>query len=122
MMKKLLLAAALSTSLGTLSLPVMAADTIIVRHGPPPMRDEMTPPPRSGYVWVPGYWDWRHGRHQWTKGHWEKERRGYVYHQPQWRERDGRWEMNRGRWDRRDSDHDGVPNRRDDYPHDPRRD
>ena len=68
------------------------------------------------------YWDWRHGRHVWVRGHWEHERRGYVYHAPTWVERDGHWEMVRGNWARGDNDHDGVPNGMDAHPNNPRRD
>jgi hypothetical protein len=95
---------------------------IVVQTAPPAPRDEVAPAPRRGYVWAPGYWDWRNSRHVWVRGHWERERRGYVYHQPAWVERNGHWEMQRGNWARRDSDHDGVPNGRDDHPNNPRRD
>jgi hypothetical protein len=121
MFKKLLLAAALAGSLGTVALPASAAGVIIVHTAPPPLRDEVVPEPRHGYVWVPGYWDWRHNHHVWVAGTWVRERHGYVYVAPEWRERDGRWEMERGRWARGDRDHDGVPNRADREPDNPNR-
>ena len=77
--------------------------------------------PRRGYVWVPGYWNWRGQRHVWTKGTWMRARNGYVYRAPTWQERDGRWFQERGRWPRNDRDGDGVPNRQDRRPDDPRR-
>ncbi|NGZ82894.1 YXWGXW repeat-containing protein [Duganella aceris] len=120
MIKKLLLAAAIAGSFGTFTLPASAA-VIVVQNAPPPPRHEVAPQARRGYVWVPGYWDWKRNKHVWTKGHWERERKGYVYHQPSWVERDGHWEMQRGNWARGDSDHDGVPNGRDDHPNNPRR-
>ena len=31
---------------------------------------ERVPPPRRGYVWVPGHWAWRRGRYVWVRGGW----------------------------------------------------
>lgn len=83
---------------------------------PPPPRYERAPRHRAGYIWSPGYWDWRGNRHEWIGGSWVRERQGYVYHQARWIERDGRWQREGSRWDRGgrgDSDHDGIPNRHD---------
>ena len=85
---------------------------------PPPPRYEAVPHPRRGMAWEQGHWEWRGHRHVWVPGHWIKARPGHVYHQPRWEERDGRWHMQRGRWDR---DRDGVPDRHDRRPNDPRR-
>ncbi len=120
MMKKLLLAAVLATAFGTVALPVSAA-VIVVQSAPPAPRDEAQPAPRDGYVWVPGYWDWRHQHHVWVAGTWLRERRGYVYHAPEWRERDGHWEMVRGNWARGEHDHDGAPNGMERHPDNPNR-
>jgi len=118
-MKKLLIAALLAGSFGSIAIP--AGAQIIVDHAPPPPRDERVPPPRHGYVWAPGHWEWRHGNHVWVRGTWLRERRGYVYHAPNWVERDGHWVMERGGWRRHDRDGDGVPNRLDDHPNNPNR-
>jgi hypothetical protein len=122
MMKKLLIAAMLAGSLGSVAVPASSA-VIVVRQAPPEPRSERTPQARRGYVWAPGYWNWSNNRHVWVRGHWERERRGYVYNQPAWEERDGRWHMRRGNWERtrRDRDGDGVPNRYDDRPNNPNR-
>jgi hypothetical protein len=98
-------------------LPALAAD-IYVRTAPPPPREERVPEARRGYVWTPGYWNWRGNKHVWTKGTWVRERKGYVYRPHEWVERDGRWNLRRGRWDR---DGDGVPDNRDRYPNNPNR-
>lgn len=95
-----------------------AAPGYRVIPAPPPPRHEAIPRPRRGQVWEEGHWEWRGNRHQWVRGHWVKARAGYQYRQPHWVERDGRWEMQRGGWDR---DGDGVPNRRDNQPDNPRR-
>jgi len=109
MLKKTFVAALVAASLGSVALP--AAADVIVRVAPPPPRAEHVPPPRHGYVWVPGHWDWNGRRHVWVHGTWLRERHGYSYHEPAWVEHDGRWSMERGRWERGDRDHDGVPNR-----------
>jgi hypothetical protein len=86
---------------------------------PPPDRHESMPSKRHGYDWVPGYWQWRQGRHVWVRGHWVRERPGYRYHAPYWHNHNGRWTFRDGRYSRyRDSDRDGVPDRYDRRPRD----
>jgi hypothetical protein len=105
-------------------LPSVAAVGVYVNIGPPANRYEAVPAPRRGYVWSPGYWNWRGKKHVWVKGVWVRERQGYSYQPHRWVERDGRWNLERGRWDRaqgRDSDRDGIPDRRDAHPNDPNR-
>ncbi len=113
----LLAVAAAGFSAGTLAAPV----NVDIRVGPPPPRVEVVPAPRRGHVWVPGYWNWRGHRHYWVGGTWVRERRGYVYHQPTWVHDGDRWRFNRGAWARGDRDHDGIPNRYDRHPDNPRR-
>jgi hypothetical protein len=119
-MKKLLIAALVAGSFGSVALP--AAADVVIRTAPPPPRDERIPAARHGHVWAPGHWEYRHGRYVWTKGKWLRERHGYAYRAPTWVERDGRWVMERGGWRRGDRDGDGVPNRLDEHPNNPRRD
>ena len=90
-MKKLILAVLLGSSVAAFSLP--AAAEIYVNIAPPAPRYEVVPAPRVGYVWIPGYYDWRGNRHVWTRGRWERERHGYHYHPTRWTERDGRWAL-----------------------------
>jgi hypothetical protein len=95
-----------------------------IRVGPPVARVEVVPAPRRGYVWAPGYWDWRGRRHVWIGGTWVRERPGYVYAAPVWVNQGDHWVLNRGGWNRGpggDRDHDGVPNRFDSHPNDPNR-
>jgi hypothetical protein len=140
--RKLLLAALAVSSIGVIPLPATAQ--VYIQVAPPPPRHEVMPAERRGYVWQPGYWDWRGQRHVWVKGHWVKERKGMYWHPNRWEQRDGRWVLERGRWDRerwhgggrgygdrdrdgvpnrvdRDKDGDGVPNRYDSNPNNPRR-
>jgi hypothetical protein len=118
MWKRKALAAALTVSaLGAFPLAASADKIILVDRAPPPPREEVVPAPRHGYVWAPGYWDWRNHHHVWVKGHWERERRGMHWHPSRWVERDGKYVFERGRWDRQrfaangDRDRDGIPNR-----------
>ena len=90
--------------------------SVVIGQAPPPLRYERVPPPRSGYIWSPGYWDWRSNRHVWIGGDWVAVRPGYVYSQPHWVQRQGRWYREQARWNRGphgDRDHDGIPNRYD---------
>lgn len=110
-------------SLGGISVPMMAnADHgIYLSVPPPPIRIEAVPAPRHGHHWSPGFWDARHNRHAWQRGHWERERSGYYYAEPTWTQRDNRWELQRGRWNKGDRDGDGVRNSRDRAPDNPNR-
>lgn len=112
---------------------------IIIGNAPPPVRYEVVPAPRRGYEWAPGYWNWDGGRHQWARGHWERARSGQYYQRPEWQQNNDGWRLNRGGWQRGerhdnrnksknrghrrgDRDDDGVPNRYDSNPNNPRRD
>jgi hypothetical protein len=119
--RKLLLAAIAASSIGMIPMPSSADVGIYLDVAPPPARYEVAPAPRAGYIWAPGYWDWRNGRHAWVRGHWVRERPGFYWHPSRWEQREGRWAFERGRWDRQryayrgdgDRDRDGVPNRYD---------
>lgn len=122
--RKLLLGAMLASSIYVMPLPAAAQVGFYVDIAPPPVRYEPVPYHRPGYVWVPGYWDWRGNGHVWVRGHYVRDRPGYVYYSPRWEDRGGRWYLEHGRWDRghrhhgydrgyRDSDRDGIPNRYD---------
>ena len=125
--KKVLVSALFAAGmLGAAAMPQtsIAAIDVYVNVAPPADRYERVPEARRGYVWSPGYWDYRKNKHVWVKGSQVRERQGYAYEPNRWVERDGRWNLERSRWNhgqRRDSDHDGVPNNRDSRPNDPNR-
>jgi hypothetical protein len=121
MFSKLRTLTVLAIASATISVSAVAAPSIDVRIAPPPPRNEVIPAARRGYAWVPGYWDWRGRRHVWVNGHWERARRGYVYRAPTWVQDGDRWRLNRGAWARGDRDGDGIPNRADNHPNNPRR-
>lgn len=119
--RKLILGSLAAAALASSALPAAARTNVdlYLNFAPPPVHVEPIPVARPGWVWVPGYWDWRGHRHYWVAGHWVRSRPGYVYYAPRWHERDGGWYLHRGGWRRGDYDGDGVPNRWDRFPADP---
>ena len=74
---------------------------VYIRTGPPPVRAEVVAvSPGPGYVWVPGYYQYRgnayvwvggryerppRSRARWVPGHWERDRRGWYFVDGHWR-------------------------------------
>lgn len=67
---------------------------------PPPVRHEVIPAPRRGYVWQEGYWYWNGRRHVWAPGAWIAVRPGYLWAPARWVPDGPRWRFEPGRWDR----------------------
>ena len=132
------------------SAGAMAQTYTVVRVAPPAPVVESVPSPRHGHVWAPGYYDHRGGNYSWVKGHWERSRAGYAYRDARWvQTANGDWRRVGGNWERgshgdrhhagianrhdrhngnrqalrpnRDQDGDGVRNRDDRFPYNPRR-
>jgi hypothetical protein len=147
MMKRTLYTALAAAAISTSALiapamfsPAAAEVDVNVMIGvppPPPVRYEVVPAPRSGYVWAPGHWRWDGRQHVWVGGVWMPHRVGYTFVPDRWeRYYDNgheRWRYQASRWDRNgdgipdryqarsDRDHDGVPDRYDNYPNNPYR-
>lgn len=115
-MRKLIVAALMAGTLAALPAAARTNVDFYVSVAPPAVPYEVVPAPRHGFVWAPGFWDWRHGRYVWVGGHWVRHRPGYYYEPVRWVHQGGRY-YRAGGW--RDSDHDGVPNRYDRAPLDP---
>jgi len=96
------LIATLIVAASAIALPAvsMAGVLIDVDIAPPVARVEVMPPPRIGYVWAPGFWEWRDGAHVWVGGHWIGERRGYHWVSDHWDQVGPRWHHTRGHWER----------------------
>lgn len=76
-----------------------AARYVEITVAPPPDRVEKAPPPRRGYVWAPGYWNWDHGHHVWVRGHWVRERSGHHWVGHHWVQNGERWRFEAGHWE-----------------------
>lgn len=70
----------------------------IVTVAPPAPRYERVPPPRGGYVWVPGRWQWVDSAYAWRGGYWERARPDYAYVPGRWVRADGGWRWVEGDW------------------------
>lgn len=81
----------------TLALAGIGVDITIA---PPAPRVEVVPAPRPGFVWAPGYWEYRGGAHVWVPGRWMGERRGYHWIPDRWEPRGPRWHHEPGHWER----------------------
>jgi hypothetical protein len=99
-LKRTLLAMGFAMGAMVAMAPAPALADITVRFGPPPIRHEVVPMVTSGYVWVPGYWNFNGHRYVWVRGHRERARHGRRWVAPRWHEDRGRWRQERGRWDR----------------------
>ena len=77
-----------------------AAVGIDIEIAPPAPRVEVIPGPRVGYVWAPGYWDYRGHGHVWIPGHYLHERRGAHWVPDHWDQRGPRWHREPGHWER----------------------
>ncbi|SFP31973.1 YXWGXW repeat-containing protein [Variovorax sp. OK605] len=75
----------------------------LVMAAPPPPRYEPLPPPRGGFVWVPGRWAWDGRAYAWHQGGWQRERAGYVYAPGRWTEDRGGWRWAEGDWRQREA-------------------
>jgi hypothetical protein len=67
---------------------------------PPPPQVVEVPPPRVGFVWAPGYWNWNGHQHVWVGGRWIGERAGYHWAPDRWEQHNGRWRLAKGHWER----------------------
>jgi hypothetical protein len=87
---------------GTVAVPVASYGgvAIDIEVAPPPVQIETVPPPRTGFVWAPGYWMWEGGRHVWVPGRWIHERRGWHWMPEAWVQVGARWHFQRGHWER----------------------
>jgi len=87
--------------LATTACAAGTSGRVYVRTGPPPVRAEVVAvSPGPGYVWVPGYYQYRgssyawvagryerppRARARWVQGHWERDRRGWYFVEGHWR-------------------------------------
>jgi WXXGXW repeat (2 copies) len=98
------LAAMLAVTLGALAgvhAPRAEARVAVdIDVAPPAPRVIVAPPPRAGFVWAPGYWNWNGRAHVWHEGYWVRERRGYHWVPDAWVARGPHYHYQRGHWER----------------------
>ena len=89
-------------ALGASLAPALASARayVDIDVAPPPLREEIVPDYRPGYVWAPGYWTWRNHNYVWIRGHWIHERYGRHWVSDHWYDRHGRWRYEPGHWER----------------------
>jgi hypothetical protein len=77
---------------------VSAGVVVDVDIAPPAPQVEVVPAARAGFVWAPGYWDYRAGAHVWVGGRWIPERRGWHWVPDHWEQRGPHWHHVVGVW------------------------
>jgi hypothetical protein len=85
-----------------MAVPALSSAGVVVEVGvaPPAPQVEVVPAVRAGYVWAPGFWAWRGGRHVWVGGHYIHERPGYHWAPDAWVPAGPRWHYAPGHWER----------------------
>jgi hypothetical protein len=79
---------------------------VVIGTAPPPIRVEVAPRPRAGYLWAPGYWSWDGHRHVWHAGYWEAERPGQHFVPANWVNTPRGWRFVPAHWEHFDRGHD----------------
>jgi hypothetical protein len=77
-----------------------AGGEVITDLPPPPDRVEHAPPPRDGYVWGAGHWEWNGRSYVWISGTWVAERRSAHWVVARWEQVGAQWHFVAGHWER----------------------
>jgi hypothetical protein len=97
----LLLAVALTVvASGEFVQPACAGNDIVTDVAPPPDRVEHAPPPRDGYIWGPGHWEWNGRSYIWASGTWLIEHRAAHWIAGRWEQVGAQWHYREGHWER----------------------
>ena len=64
---------------------------------PPPARVERFEP-RDGYIWAPGYWEWKGTAYHWVSGTYLLEHRGAHWVADRWEPAGPHWQRVAGHW------------------------
>ena len=65
---------------------------------PPALLEEKSLPPRRGFAWVKGYWEWNDGSYDWVPGKLQARQRGKTWVDGHWDNAGGRWTWTAGAW------------------------
>ena len=85
---------------GLAATPASARVDVVIGVAPPAPIVETVPGPRVGFVWAPGFWEWRGHDHVWVAGHWIHEHPGYHWVADRWDHDGDRFRHVRGHWER----------------------
>jgi WXXGXW repeat (2 copies) len=87
---------------GAMLAPVVASAAvgIDITIAPPAPQVEVVPAPRAGFVWAPGFWEWRGNAHVWVPGRWIGARPGWRWVPDRWEQHGERWHHYAGHWER----------------------
>ncbi len=88
-------------TVGALAIPesAPAGTEIVTEVAPPPDRVEHAPPPRDGYVWAAGHWEWNGRFYVWVSGTWIVERRAAHWVADRWQQVGAQWHYVPGHWE-----------------------
>jgi hypothetical protein len=96
----LLLTLACSVGAALTPLVASAGTEIVTDSPPPPDRVEHAPPPRDGYAWAAGHWEWNRHSYVWVSGTWIAERRAAHWIVDRWEPVGSQWHYVPGHWER----------------------
>jgi hypothetical protein len=96
----LLLTLGLSAAAAVIDQSAFAGTDTLTDAAPPPDRAEHAPPPRDGYVWGAGHWEWNGRSYVWVSGTWIPERRAAHWVVDRWEQVGARWHYIPGHWER----------------------
>jgi WXXGXW repeat (2 copies) len=87
--------------IGAVQIPSLsfAATEIVTDSPPPPDRVEHAPPPRDGYVWGAGHWEWNGRSYVWVSGTWIVGRRAAHWVGDRWEQTGAQWHYVAGHWE-----------------------
>jgi hypothetical protein len=72
---------------------------IEINTAPPEMRYEAVPPPREGYIYERGHYDWDGDHYVWREGRFIEKREGHEWHPSVVERRGEHWHYRAGHWD-----------------------
>jgi hypothetical protein len=96
----LILPALAATALLGAAAPAFSQVGIDIEIAPPAPRVLIAPPPRPGFIWAPGYWQWDGHRHIWMDGRWMRARPGWHWVPERWVPHGRRYRFMPGHWAR----------------------
>jgi WXXGXW repeat (2 copies) len=96
------LALTMGLTVGAAGIPqwASASEGIVTNTPPPPNRGEHAPPPRDGYVWGGGHWEWNSRSYVWVSGTWLVQRRAAHWIVDRWEQVGAQWHYVPGHWER----------------------